>query len=140
MKHVQDEPPAATSSLLAKLIRREGPLTSGIQLPAVEEQRIICLPKDPLGLVYEIERDLKARGILYSSADAEMDDKGHVYVKKVTPEDVQDPQRREAKHECCITTIFVGGESKSGGQRVGVIDHPSPVAFLGSRSQVRLRR
>jgi len=125
VKHVQDEPPAATSSLLAKLIRREGP-TDFRHLAAVEEQCIICLPKDPLGLVYEIERDLKAHGILYSSADAEMDDKGHVYVKKVTPEDVQDApkegsQTRVLYHDhICWRGIKEWG-SKSRG-------HLSPVA------------
>jgi hypothetical protein len=83
VKHAQDEPPAAIPSLLEELlvIRREGP-TDFRHPAAVEEQRIIRLPKDPLGLVHEIEGDLKAHNILCSSADAEMDNKGHVYEPK----------------------------------------------------------
>ena len=95
MKHGQDKPPAAIPSLLAELIRREGP-TNFRHPAAVEAQRIIRLPKDPLGLVDEIERDLKAHYILYSSADAEMDNKGHVY-EKVAPKDVHGPPKEESQ-------------------------------------------
>ena len=95
MKHGQDKPPAAIPSLLAELIRREGP-TDFRHPAAVEAQRIIRLPKDPLGLVHEIERDLKAHDILYSSADAEMDNKGHVY-EKVAPRDVHGSPKEESQ-------------------------------------------
>ena len=51
-----------------------------------DEQRIIWLPKDPLGLVHEVERDLKSHGISTSSEGAEMNDKGDVDVTLVAPE------------------------------------------------------
>ena len=50
---------------------------------------MIWLPKDNLGLVREIERDLESRGVLYSTEGAEMDNKGHVNVTMAPPEDVQ---------------------------------------------------
>ena len=62
---------------------------------AVEEQRIIRLPRDPLGLVHEIERDLKGHDILCSSADAEMDNRGHVYEKGGTKGRSWYPKRRK---------------------------------------------
>ena len=52
----------------------------------VEEQRVIWLPKDPLGLVKEIERDLDCYDISHSTECATMDAKGHVEVNLV-PED-----------------------------------------------------
>jgi hypothetical protein len=52
----------------------------------VEEQRIIWLPKDLLGLVHEIERDLCSKDILHSVEGAEMDSKGHVEVTMAPPE------------------------------------------------------
>jgi hypothetical protein len=55
----------------------------------VEEQRIIWLPKDRLGLVHEIVQDLASRDILHSTDGAEVDDKGHVNVTMAPPEDVQ---------------------------------------------------
>ena len=55
---------------------------------AVEEQRIIWLPRDRLGLVDEITQDLDSRDILHSTDGAEMDDKGHVNVTMAPPEDV----------------------------------------------------
>jgi len=56
---------------------------------AVEEQRFIWLPRDQLGLVHEIERDLDSQGILHSTEGAVVDSKGHVDVTTVVPEDVQ---------------------------------------------------
>jgi hypothetical protein len=55
----------------------------------VEEQRIIWLPKDRLGLIDEIMQDLAALDILRSTDGAEMDDEGHVNVTMAPPEDVQ---------------------------------------------------
>jgi hypothetical protein len=56
---------------------------------AVEEQRIIWLPRDRLGLVDEILQDLASQDILHSTDGAEMNDKGHVNVTTAPPEDVQ---------------------------------------------------
>ena len=86
-KRVQDERPASTSSLLANLLKHEG--STDFTHPATAEQRIIWLPKDRLGLVHEIERDLESHDILHSSEGAEMDDKGHVEVITTIPEDVR---------------------------------------------------
>ena len=52
----------------------------------MEEQRVIWLPEDPLGLVKEIERNLDSYDILHSTECATMDPKGHVDVNLV-PED-----------------------------------------------------
>ena len=56
---------------------------------AVEEQRIIWLPKDPLGLVHDLEQELASHNILYSSDGAEMDSQGNVVVTSASPEDVR---------------------------------------------------
>jgi hypothetical protein len=56
---------------------------------AIEEQRIIWLPKDPLGLVHEIEQELTSQHILYSTEGAEMDSQGKVSVTSASPEEVQ---------------------------------------------------
>ena len=44
----------------------------------MEGQRVIWLPKDPLGLVKVIEQDLDSLDILQSTEGAEMDAKGYV--------------------------------------------------------------
>ena len=49
----------------------------------MDEQRVIWLPEDPLGLVREIERDLDSHDILHSTECATMDAKGHVDVNLV---------------------------------------------------------
>jgi hypothetical protein len=68
-----------------KLVKGEG--AADFRHPAtVEEQRVIWLPKDPLGLVKEIERDLDSHDILHSTECAKMDAKGGVDVTLV-PED-----------------------------------------------------
>lgn len=86
LKHGQDEPPTSAQSLLAKLVNKEE--RTDFRHPATaEEQRIIWLPKDPLGLVHEIERDLESHDISHSSECAEMDDKGHVDVTMVAPDE-----------------------------------------------------
>ena len=56
---------------------------------AVEEQRIIWLPKDPLGLVHVLEQKLASHNILHSSDSAKMDGQGKVTVTFASPEDVQ---------------------------------------------------
>jgi hypothetical protein len=86
-KRVQDERPTSTSSLPGNLLKPER--SADFTHPATAEQRIIWLPKDGLGLVHEIERDLEAHDILHSSKNAEMDDKGRVEVTMTIPEDVQ---------------------------------------------------
>jgi len=55
----------------------------------MEDMRVVWLPKDALGLVKEIERDLDSHGILYSTDGAEMDAKGKVDVILVS-ENVSD--------------------------------------------------
>lgn len=79
---------SSSPSPSAKPVEDEGP-TDFSHPAAVEEQRMIWLPKDNLGLVREIERDLESRGVLYSTEGAEMDNKGHVNVTMAPPEDVQ---------------------------------------------------
>ena len=59
------------------------------QPAAVEEQRIIWLPKDPLGLVHEIGRELTSHGIPYSTGGAEIDSNGCVRVTTASPEEVR---------------------------------------------------
>jgi hypothetical protein len=87
-KHVRDEPPASSQSLLAKLVRGEG-RTDFRHPAAADEQRPIWLPKDPIGLVKEIERDLDSQDILHSTEGATMNVKGHVDVTLIL-EDAQD--------------------------------------------------
>ncbi len=55
----------------------------------MEGQRVIWLPKDPLGLVKVIEQDLDSLDILQSTEGAEMDAKGYVDVTLVS-EDAKD--------------------------------------------------
>ena len=55
---------------------------------AVEEQRLVWLPSDHLGLVHEIKRDLDSQGILHSTEGATMDGKGNVDVTPEIPENV----------------------------------------------------
>ena len=76
------------------------------QPAAVEEQRIIWLPKDPDNLVHDLEQKLASHNILYSSSGATMDDQGKVEVDVASalPEDVQRapisrPRDREGNKE-----------------------------------------
>lgn len=88
LKDSQDEEPStcAQQSPLAKLMNKEE--HTDFRHPATaEDQRIIWLPKDPLGFVREIERDLESHDISHSSEGAEMDDEGKVDVTLVAPED-----------------------------------------------------
>ena len=69
---------------------------------AVEEQRIIWLPEDPLGLVHDLEQELTSHNILYSSDGAEMDSQGKVTATFASPEDVRRasiPRPREREGE-----------------------------------------
>jgi hypothetical protein len=90
-KHVTDEPPAPSHSLLAKLSHGEG-RTDFRHPVTVEEQRVIWLPEDPLGLVKEIELDLDSHDILHSTEGAKIDARGYV---DVVPEDAQDAPKEE---------------------------------------------
>ena len=56
---------------------------------AIEEQRVIWLPKDPLGLVHVLEQELASHEVLYSSDGAEVDGQGKVDVTFASPEDVR---------------------------------------------------
>ncbi len=89
-KRVTDHsgPPACSPSPLAKLVDGEG-RTDFRHPVTMEDMRVVWLPKDALGLVKEIERDLDSHGILYSTDGAEMDAKGKVDVILVS-ENVSD--------------------------------------------------
>ena len=76
------------ASSSARLMKAESPPEFS-HPAAVEEQRIIWLPKDPLGLVHVLEQELASHNILYSSDDAEMDGQGKVNVTFASPEDVR---------------------------------------------------
>ena len=52
---------------------------------AIEPQRVIWLPRDPLGLAEAEERELKSQGIEVSTENAVMDEKGHVELKGPPP-------------------------------------------------------
>ncbi|KAF8267559.1 DUF221-domain-containing protein [Lactarius quietus] len=83
-----DESRSSSPSPCGRPMESEGP-TDFSHPGAVEEQRIIWLPKDSLGLVHEIERDLASQDILYSTEGAEMNDKGHVDVTLAPPEEAR---------------------------------------------------
>ena len=68
--------------------RPEG-LTDFSQPAAVEEERIIWLPKDPLGLIHEIGRELTSYGIPYSAEGAEIDSRGCINVTTASPEEIR---------------------------------------------------
>ena len=83
-----DESRSGSPSPSGRPKETEGP-TDFSHPAAVEEQRIIWLPRDPLGLIHEIEQDLASQDILYSTEGAEMNDKGHVNVTLAPPEEVR---------------------------------------------------
>jgi len=86
--NLSNESRSSSPSPSAKSVEDEGP-TDFSHPAAVEEQRIIWLPKDRLGLIDEIQQDLAVWDILHSTDGAEIDDKGHVDVTMAPPEDVQ---------------------------------------------------
>lgn len=90
-----NESRSSSPSPSAKSVEDERP-TDFRHPAAVEEQRIIWLPKDRLGLIDEIKQDLAEWNILHSTDGAEMDDKGHVDVTTAPPEDVQRNQMEPA--------------------------------------------
>lgn len=69
---------------------------------AIEEQRFIWLPNDPLGLVHEIEQELTSQHILYSTEGAEIDSQGNVNVSLASPEEVRRApmEARPRAYEC----------------------------------------
>ncbi|KAH9962925.1 DUF221-domain-containing protein [Russula dissimulans] len=77
-KIVSDELLAPSPLLPIELINARPP--TDFRHPALMGQPIIWLPKDRLGLVHEIERDLDSRDILHSTEGAEMDDQGQVHL------------------------------------------------------------
>lgn len=83
-----NESRSSSPSPSAKSVEAEGP-TDFSHPAAVEEQRIVWLPKDRLGLIDEITQDLAVWDVLHSTEGAEMDEKGHVNVSMAPPEDVQ---------------------------------------------------
>ena len=71
---------------------------------AVEDQRIIWLPKDPHGLLPDLEQKLTSHNILYSSDGAKMDSRGRVILTFASPEDnrrasIPRPYDREGSEE-----------------------------------------
>ena len=58
------------------------------QPAAIQGQRLVWLPEDPLGLVQEIEQELTSRNILCSTEGAEMNSQGKVNVTSA-PEEVR---------------------------------------------------
>jgi hypothetical protein len=86
--NLSNESRSLSPSPSAKSVEDEGS-TDFSHPAAVEEQRIIWLPKDRLGLIDEIKQDLAVWDILHSTDGAQMDDKGHVDVTMAPPEDVQ---------------------------------------------------
>ena len=89
-----NESRSSSPSPSAKSVEDEGP-TDFSHPAAVEEQRIIWLPKDRLGLIDEIIQDLSVWDVSHSTDGAEMDDKGHVDVTMAPPEDVQRNQMEQ---------------------------------------------
>jgi len=89
-----NESRSSSPSPSAKSVEDEGQ-TDFSHPAAVEEQRIIWLPKDRLGLIDEIMQDLAVWDVLHSTDGAEMDDEGHVNVTKAPPEDVQRNQMEQ---------------------------------------------
>ena len=85
---------------------------------AIEEQRTIWLPKDPLGLVDDLEEELASHKILYSSDGAEMDGQGKVNVTSASPEDVRRaPRPRPCERVGEEKGLFSYGELMSVFQR-----------------------
>lgn len=85
--------------------RPEG-LTDFSQPAAEEELPIIWLPKDPLGLIHEIERELTSYGILYSTDGAEIDSKGCVNVTTASPEEVRRDASVKSQARCPSPSAF----------------------------------
>ncbi|KAI0261640.1 hypothetical protein BC834DRAFT_895208 [Gloeopeniophorella convolvens] len=83
-----NETRSSSPSPSAKAIEDERP-TDFSHPAAVEEQRVVWLPKDALGLVHEIERDLGTQGILHTTDGADMDFKGNVSVTTAPPEEAR---------------------------------------------------
>ena len=52
---------------------------------AVEPQRVVWLPRDPLGLAQAEEKDLRNAGVEVSTENAEMNEKGHVELRGPPP-------------------------------------------------------
>lgn len=57
---------------------------------SVEPQQTIWIPRDPLGLCEAEEMAIRERGIRVSSADALMDEKGHVDISGAPPDEVKE--------------------------------------------------
>ena len=96
----------------AQLTKTEYP-TNFYHPAAVAEQRIIWLPKDPFGLIHEIEQELTSQQILHSTEGATIDDKGHVNVTMASPEEVRRATMvgRPRPYECEEASVARGSES-----------------------------
>jgi hypothetical protein len=78
----------ASPSSFTRPMKTEG-LTDFNHPAAAEEEPIIWLPKDPLGLVHEIGRELTSHDILYSAEGAKIDSKCRVDVTMASPEEIR---------------------------------------------------
>ncbi|KAI9509025.1 hypothetical protein F5148DRAFT_1283361 [Russula earlei] len=76
LKPLPDKPSTSSRLLPMQLTNDNSP--TEFRHPATMGQQVIWLPKDKLGLVHEIERDLDSLDILHTTEGAEMDDNGHV--------------------------------------------------------------
>ena len=83
----KNESRASAPSPSARPMRAEC-ATEFNQPAAVEGQRVVWSPKDPLGLVQEIEQELASWSILCSTEGAEMDSQGKVNVTSA-PEEIR---------------------------------------------------
>jgi hypothetical protein len=92
----------STLSLPARPMKAEGP-TEFRHPAAIEEQRIIWLPQDPLRLVQEIEQELASRHILSSTEGAKMNEQGSVNVTSASPEEVRRAPVRRGLHHTSAT-------------------------------------
>jgi hypothetical protein len=101
----------------AQLTKAEYP-TNFYHPAAVAEQRIIWLPKDPFGLIHEIEQELTSQEILHSTEGATIDDKGYVNVTMASPEEVRrvTMDARPRPYECEETF-----DEKRGSIRYGIL-------------------
>ena len=83
----ENESCASSPSPSARPLRAER-ATDFNQPAAIQGQRVVWLPEDPLGLVQEIEQELTSRNILCSTEGAEMNSQGKVNVTSA-PEEVR---------------------------------------------------
>jgi hypothetical protein len=84
----------AKSDKYGKNVAEEGKQNDGPEdfahPAAVEPQRVVWLPRDPLGLAQAEEKELKGQGIEVSTENTVLDEKGHVDLRGPPPGDDKD--------------------------------------------------